>query len=812
MASTALRDNLVAILAGPLALGILCLGVGLCIERLAGARLPNALLVPLGFSGLVVLLLPGYALGAGNGLALPLALAAALAGLALARDGVRSRVWPGWPGAAAVAAFALVLAPEALTGHWTWSGYDFVNDTATHMVLADHLKGWGASLGPPPVSSAAVAVRTFLTSDYPLGSHAPLAALSGLLGTGVAVLYQGYLAAMFGVAAMALAVVSGPAPGARWAALAAAVAAAANLTYQYLLQGSIKEAALLAAVCTGAALARLPVLRQRGRAAPVLVAIPLAAALDVYNVAALPYVAFLAASIGAVRLIARPPAPAGRWWAALRPRRAWWAPVATTVALTGALALPALSTLTTFYRVANGAIGSGPGGSTALGVLARPLPLSQVSGVWLAGDYRFPIASGLPSALTIAATAAILVLLGPGVVRLLADREPGPLVLLVTVGLALAVVGPRVSPYANGKLLAIASPAVVLVAAHGTRMAGRWWPGAAAVLAGVLVVAVLVSDGLAYHDAKVAPTPRMQAIQAVGRRVAGRGAVLFNEFEEFAKYFGRPARIDAPFEPLTPRLAALRDGTAPVYGYYYDLDLEQLSYVESFPVVVVRRSPARSRPPANFRLVYRNSFYEAWQRTAHPLVLSHLSEQGPDSAVAPVRCPDVQALAAHAPPGTRLVAADPPPVVSLDVVHDPSRSPGWIPKGSFAPDTVQATTPGHAGGPVRLPASGTYDAWVRGDFPRPVSVTLDGRPLGSVAGVNTPGQWLVAGARPVPAGPHLLRVTRGGGRPAPGDGADELIGPVALALRGPERLESVIPVRWRSLCGRELDWVELVAP
>jgi hypothetical protein len=819
---TTLSENLNALLAPGLGVAILSFGIGLGIERLAGARLPNALLIPLGFCGVIALLLPGYTLGAGNGLALPLVIAAALSGLAVARGGLRSRVNPGWPGLAGLAGYALVLAPEALTGHWTWSGYNFVNDTAVHMLLADHLKGWGASLGPPPLSGAAVTVRTFLSTDYPLGSHAPLAALSGLFGTRVAILYQGYLAALFAVASMALAVLSGRGWGPGWAAMAGVVAAGANLTYQYLLQGSIKEAALLAALCAGAAVAHHAIQRERPLAAAVLVSVPLAAALDVYNVVALPYVAVLAAAAGVLALVmAGLRGAPGRWRAALRPRRRWWPPLATAAGLTAILGLPALSTLTTFYQATKSAVGTGAGSATTLGQLARPLPLSQVSGVWLDGDYRDPIVPHLASILTIAATAAILVLLIPGVLRLLADREPGPLILLASVGLTLALVGPQVSPYANGKLLAIASPAVVLVAAHGTRLpwrpwaglAGRPWAGVGVLLAAALGAAVMVSDGLAYHDAKVAPPGRMKAIEAVGHHFEGRGLLLFNEFEEFAKYFGRPARINAPFEPLTPRLAILRT-PSDLYGHYYDLDLEQLSYVESFPVVVVRRSPARSRPPANYRLAYRNSFYEAWQRTAHPVVLAHLPEQSIDSAVAPAACPDLRDLAARASPGSRLLAARPPAVVSLDVVGDPQRSPGWIPKGprSFAPDAVQATTPGYAQGTLRLAAGGIYDVWVRGDFPRPLGVSLDGRRVGAVAGVNTPGQWLSPGARALLPGPHQVRVVRGAGGLAPGTGADELIGPVALAQRGPERLESVAPSQWRSLCGRVVDWVELVRP
>ena len=88
----------------------------------------------------------------------------------------------------------------------------------------------------------------------------------------------------------------------------------------------------------------------------------------------------------------------------------------------------------------------------------------------------------------------------------------------------------------------------------------------------------------------------MEAIRETGDHFAGRGLVLWNEFEEYAKYFARAAKISVPFEALTPQQVQLRRPTY-FYGHYFDLDEELLSFVEGYPIIVTRRSPV-GEPPA----------------------------------------------------------------------------------------------------------------------------------------------------------------------------------------------------------------------
>ena len=110
-----------------------------------------------------------------------------------------------------------------------------------------------------------------------------------------------------------------------------------------------------------------------------------------------------------------------------------------------------------------------------------------------------------------------------------------------------------------------------------------------------------------------------------------------------------------------------------------------------------------------------------------------------------------------------------------------------------------------------------YAVWVQGDFPRKVYVQVDGRTVGWVAGSNTPGQWLQAASLPLTPGSHRVRIyARGGHRHlGPGEwprGEAGTIGAVTLRREAPETMRAVALSNWRSLCGIQADWVELVSP
>lgn len=814
-----------ALLGAPVAMWVVCLGCGLALERALKVRLGNALVLPLGLCVALAMIYPGYAAGAGDALAIVLLVAVTLAGLVLAAGGLRARLNPGWPGVAGLAAYVLYMLPVIAYGHWTWVGYDFVNDSSFEMLLASHIKGYGLTLGNIPLTSAQQFLNSYLNTGYPLGTQSLLGTISGLTGSDVAVLYQGFIASLAALAAVALATVTRPLLDARKAALVGFVAIAANLTYQYAMQGNIKEIGLLATLCAGLALGRVAIDLGRPYVGAVLMAVVAAGALATYNAVAVPFLGALVLFLGLGLLFVR----------GARPSTGWIGPLIVGLGLAGLLAIPSLLSFKTFFNVASTGQGSTGVGAIQLGQLARRLPLSQISGVWLSGEYRSAIVSHHAGLLTSIATVAILLAIVPCVAWALRARQVAVPAAIGMVGLVLLVVFPRVSPYAQGKLLAMCSPLVVFAGVAGLLYLGArpgtpsgaqhggqalkgtgkqaGWRGVGAlglILAVGVTFAILASDLLAYNHDRVAPTARMEAIRQTGDHFAGRGLVLWNEFEEYAKYFARAAKISVPFEALTPQQVELRVPSY-FYGHYFDLDQELLPFVEKYPIIVTRRSPAASRPPANYKLVYENAYYLGWERTSKPEVLEHLPLQQIYSPSFPVDCTALRPIIAKAPRNARLVVAKAPELGGYEPLSDPKHPTGWTADPAQA-GSVFTATPGRVEGEIQTKRAGPYRVWVQGDFPRPLQVQVDRHTVGSVSGSNTPGQWLQAATLELTPGKHLVALARAPGRDhlGPGEWAVGTLGEVALQSEAPERMVELPLSRWHSLCGKEADWVEVV--
>jgi len=791
----------------PLTLFVATTGLGLLAERLARARLPNGLLAPLGFCVATSVLLVIYSLGAQVAVAVGVLVTATGVGFALARSELRARINPGWAGLAGLAVYGLYAAPVLLTGDWTWSGYNFLNDTAVQFLLIDHLKSAGTDISSLPLTTGGEVTRSYLNTGYPIGTHAFAATLSGLLGSGPEVIYQAFVSSMAALSAMALAVLCGRTVfSPRTGAIVGAVALASNLTYNTGLQGSIKEICVIAALAAAAALARELVASERPLPIAVLLGVAVGAILSVYSAAGIPYIAVLLATLTlVVALVHRREALRARWIVA----------GAASGAVVLLLAAPAIASIVDFYRVASAVVDATAPAGNMLGQLAAPLPLLQAGGIWLDGAYQTPMP---PSTNAELATniglwiVAVLALLS--LVEIARRRCPQALLALVPTTLTAALVAPGVSPYADAKLMAIMSPSIVIAAAIGLLAVSRVVRPAGSVVAVALAVAltgvIALSDAFALHDSKIAPRERMVALREAVDRLAGRGPVLFNEWEEFAKYFGSGAMLNASTEPITPRQVQLREPTS-FFGRSFDLDLQELDYVQSFPNIVTRRSPAASRPPARYRRIFANRYYEAWTRGAGPRTLGHLPLQRLDDATARANCAELSELVRRARRSSRdveLVAAHAPDTERLNVL-DAERSPG-LAEDQGIPGTVTTISPGHARGRVRIGRAGVYRLWLRGSFPRPTHVLVDGAVRMTVRGANTPGQWLGDVPLRLSAGEHRVEVRVPGGSPKPGDGAAVTIGPVAFVADQPSRLETVPISRWRSLCGRELDWIELV--
>jgi hypothetical protein len=792
-----LGETLAAWVLLPVVTVAIALGLAVLLERATRQEL-GVLRVPVGLCVAICIALAILWVDAPGWLAAAAIAVPAVAGLVLERREL-VRLRPGWFTLAWLAAYGLHLAPVVLTGEWTWAGYNFVNDTAQQLLLADYLADSGVAA--PDTSRTSVAtefVRAYLDTGYPIGAHALLGTLGELVPAPLPALYQPCIAVFAASAALSLGCIARQigVPAAA-AAACGALAVGANLFYQYALQGNIKEIAFFMALATAAAVgARLIASDHPLRAVPAT-AVGFAAAFSVYSAAAAPYLLALGAALAAAALWRRDRASLPRL---LR------AGVALLVAAL-VLAAPALSGAMTFRDVASGTF-SGDEGTADLGQLLRPLKLEQAAGVWLTGDYRLPVPPGREF-LTAAFCVVIAALVVAGIVWMLRRRQPAGLLLLGATLLAALYLLPRLSPYADGKVLALASPVALLAAGVGAWSIARVSQVAAAALAAAVAVGVLWSDAYAYHSVRLAPTARLEALEDVGEHLQDtRGLIMVNEPEEFAKVFRGGARFNSHVEAFTPKQIELRTPQG-FFALHFDLDQQVLDYVQQFAAIVKRRAPDASRPPANFRLAYANDWYEAWQRESGLDVLEHLPLQAVHRAAVQPKCADVRGLAARAREGDMLVAARTPPLVMFDTAQA-HRSPSWVPH-PWQPGMVVTVTPGLAEGTVDVARAGRYEMWVAGSQGRTIGVQIDGRTVGAAKGVNNLGQWLSAGEVTLDAGSHKVALTRAGGDLRPGDGYVGELGPLVLQPVGSEStLERFPPGEARQLCGSAWDWIELV--
>jgi hypothetical protein len=810
-------ELLAAWLLYPLALALLCLGLGLLVGRLADWRLAGVLLLPVGFVTLMALARLLVQAHASARLALPAVVALALVGLVVERERLRALRPDPWITLAALGVFAVFAAPVVLSGTPTFAGYLALPDTSHQLALADVLAHHGYDATGLTDGSLKLSMVSYLASNYPVGGQALLGVTAPLGALDLAWLYQPLLSFMAMISALALAGLVTPLLRHRWqAAVAAFVAAQSALVVGFALQGSIKEIALIAAVNTGVAVLAAAIAERRPARSLLALAIAAAAAIAAIGPVALAYFGVMAIVVVVVW---------GRRIAAGERSDLVWIAIGAAVAVL--LALPVLSTLRTQFDVQSGTLSASTAAATStladIGNLAEPLKTEQLLGVWFNGDYRYTTnqMEGLQAiALVVAAILGVL-----GLAWALRRRAVGPLLLLAVLGLPSIYLADRASPYADAKVMAIFSTVVLLFAVLGALSLWRGpWRVLSLVATAGIVLAVGLSSALAYHDVSLTPYDRYTELLDLDKRLAGRGPVVFNEYDEFAKYFLRDAPGYSQPEwphgyrhgPYHPN--ALADPKRrPTGKTPLDADDLTLAYMESVPYIVLRRSPTSSRPPANFARVWTGDYYELWQRRAAPRVLRH-KPLGPDilHQAAVVGAGEARAWAERARGAGGSIAYAPRPRPAGFDVTRPRRPGLWNTFGGFPLGLVPAG-PGILRGPLALPRSERYEIWAEGSFARRMRLSIDGREVAVTRpGLNNPGAYELLATPRLSRGRHVVVISQGGGDLRPGSGGYRSslrhIGPVwfvPIEDRA-RRVVTIDPGDWRRLVGVRADWLEVV--
>jgi hypothetical protein len=792
----------------PLLFWGLSLGCGLLVERLTGAPLPPLLLLPVGFAALVVVSQFTTWWGPSAPLTPLVLLVLALIGFWLGRStlaGFRRRPRAGcwWAAGAGIATYVIVAAPVIASGRPTFSGYLLDTTGAIQIAGAERLlqHAHAFSTGLPAYGTTLAA---YFGNGYPSGGHSVLASVGWLSGQSLIWLYSVYQALELSLLALVLAFLARRVGLGRAAAAATGtLAAVPALVYAYALMGSIKEMTALPMIALMGAL--LVAARELRVAAGIRAVLPFAlaaaAAVGAIGIAASPWVAFFAAA----GLLA-----AGPFWRRAELKRLAAGALALAAA-TALLALPTVAQLSKTLGLAEGVSNSDAQAVSDPGNLLRPLKFIQTLGVWLGESHRVD-----PKYLnqTYVLMGIVGVCVGLGLVWLL-RRRAWTVVLFVIGSLVVWVfLHQHGTTWADAKLLVILSPVVVflaLVGAFGVLQARRL---EGIVLAAVLAVGILVSDGLLYHGTNIAPTQRFQELETIGARFAGNGPTLAPDFEEYALFLLRKDSMDSPglayagpftFAPGVPRL----------YGHSYDLDSLAPASLDRFRTIVMRRSPAWSRPPSDFRLAWKGRYYTVWERDGAP-PREHLPLGGSFEPSAIPPCRSIRTLALRATRSHARIAFA-PRAINLSVnLANASHSP-FVGVSADLEGRTQLVFlgPGLVDAEVRVKAAGRYEIWLAGDVDRPLHVFLDGRLIASPAGQSgDDGTTIDVGGVSLAKGRHALELRRGGGDLRPGDAGSTVIDGLVLEPAGAGAegvaVHSIAPSAWRSLCGRPLDWLELV--
>ncbi len=763
----------------PVLLVALSLGCGLLLEVAVGRRLPGLLLAPVGFGVVVVVTDLVTASGTTAPLATPIVLALAVAGAGLTFPWRGRRPEP-WVLGAAIAVFAAYAAPVVLSGDPTFAGYIRLDDTATWLALADHVIGHGRDLSGLEPSSFQTTLSVNLPIGYPVGSFLPLGIGTQVTGEDPAWLVQPYMATMAALLTLCLAWLARPLIESPPLRVAVAFGAAQPaLLYGYSLWGGIKEMAVALAIAALAAVA------------------PLAVARGATWRAALP-AAVLAATLGAIS------GTTGLAWilpifglAALMLLADGGLRAATLRALPMVLIGLALTLVVVLAAGIFSPIQTGLSDETVLGNLVKPLSVFQYVGIWPDGDFRLDPANGALTTFLIAlAIAAALA----GAWFAWRRRAWPLLIYVVGAGVGSLVAFAYGSPWIGAKGLASGAPSFLLLALAGAAVAAtRVEKVLGATVLAALLVGVVWSNALAYHDVSLAPYGQLRELERIGEEIDGEGPALMTEYQPYGvRHFLRDADAEGVSE-LRYHPIALRGGGEAEKGAWADSDEIELATLLFYPTLVLRRNPAQSRPPSVYSLRSRGPYYEVWQRppgSEEGTILEHLPLGEFPAAAAVPPCAEVKRLAALAGPAGRLATVERPPA--------PSASLASLPLDG-----------GQAELSLPVAVAGRYGVYIEGSTRNEITVEVDGKRVGSVSEqLNPAGQFLYFGDAELGGGSHRVTVHLDGQSLAPGSGGPPSpIGPLVLSHDGSEPPVRYFPTSQASaLCELNLDWVEAIAP
>lgn len=786
----------------PLVVTLAMAGLGAGVSVIS--RLPlGVLTLPSGYLAGIAIITFALEVGIGGVAAVSLCAALAVAG-AIAFATLGRDLWPRslmpamvLPALAGLAAFAVSMAPLAGAGRAGIAGYVFDNDPSVHTSVVELLRDHGASAENVAASSFH-AVGTLFGAGYPLGSFAwplfgtvfgvepfytwtPLIALS----SAITALIVFWLLRDFGASTL-------------FSAVAAAFIACGYLPYSYLVQGGAKEVATATVVYGTIALLMLSIRHGLAWRTLIPAALGAAASLDVIGLGGLAWIGPAVLATAAVL-----------FWRT--PRGLTRARVLRELSIGAAIAvvaaLPAALSSVKYLRDSEDLLIN----PAQIGNLVGPVPWSEAFNVWLAYDYRYPVPEG--HSLTVIAILLAGGLAVCGFLYAVFKRRFGVPLAVVAAVVAAIVISARYSIYFDAKAYMVLAPALGMATAAGivwlSRVSAR--TRIAAVVVGVaLASGVAVSDGMVYAGAWITPEARFQELIDISKRFSGRGPILANEREDYAKYFLRNSDPWESWGSWQPD-RGLRFPVVPPVPETPDFDDYTAGHMARFKLLLDRKRPGGSLPPGDFRPVYETKHYRVWERVSEP-VENHVSlglHTVAGTGRFECRTEDARRLLAEAKSArepVRVAYGGDAPVLS-----NPEQ---WQQYAHWTGSPTKGFVTLRSGFAITSPdlKPGSYGVWAQGSFGSGVRVSLDGNRLGETFNdLGLQDSWQPIGEARVRK-PHSDFVVLALQKPwwKSGSRRHDIVGPLAFVGQTlAPRTVSVKPDRLSSLCGKRLDWVEL---
>jgi hypothetical protein len=789
--------------------------MGRLLVRLTGVEL-GVLTIPMGF-------LTGIATGtallsvglSGKLTVVAMALVAIAGAVVVVRDLRRGGRLPrlgaafAWPAAAFAVAYVLALAPLIGSGRSGMLGYFMNDDAAVHITLVEEIAQHNAGSNHP--KRDAVHAATFdLDLGYPLGGYVwPLFAR---VSTGIDVFHLWTPLSALVLALMALvayAILRDLLLPRALAAAGGTVVGVGYLLYAYHSQGGTKEVVLPLAVCAAAVTAARALDGELRRTSLVPATVAVAAAIANLGYGGAAWVGPLALAVLAVLGVR---ARRARSWSVLRP-------LAIPAALAAVFAIPVAIHTFDFFNAAQNNLRD----EDTIGNLVGGVPFREAFNVWLAHDYRLHQAD-VPGLTAVGLWVALVLCVVGGLWTLRQRRLAIPLALLAGFA-AVAVVAPQSSIYYDAKTYVAISPALGLATVAGLVAVARRGGALrvlAIVVAGLLAIGAIASDAYVYGGVWVTPRYRFDELAQVADRTRGQGPLLINEFEEYAPYILRDSQpwIDAGFR--NPR------GHRGHFPLHRQLDPDDyvLKSIERYRYVLDRKNPYGSRPPSNFTKVLETTRYRLWRRTGTAPAFHVPVGRDGFLGSAPLECRSGRprdpyarflfGVARSKRLPLRVAFGPDKPIVALE----PSSWVDFRVVKMFRPRAFISAFGGSGSETVELPRPGRYDAWIQGTmgpgvavWVRPASQASYGKIGFAADDVGSATQWHPLNAAPLERSSevHAAQAHRSWWRAASRHA--NVVGPVVLTREGDEaRIRDVPSGRIGSLCGRRLDWLEILPP